>query len=107
MLREGEYVCTSQEMDNLSESWTKYWIKDYYCTRWQWTYKQYMELNWEIYDKNVQTLPITEQRYVVKLLTQWLPVGHNLQKYGGLKQNCPYCNEYKTVYHVYHFFKSG
>ena len=30
-----------------------------------------------------------------------MPVGHNIQKHGGLKQNCPYCDQYETVYHVY------
>ena len=45
MLQEGDYHYTSQEMEVLEESWTKYWIIDYYCKRWQWTHKQTHEQN--------------------------------------------------------------
>ena len=39
MLRQGEYLYTSKEMEQLQVGWTQYWIQHYYCTRWKWTHK--------------------------------------------------------------------
>ena len=38
---------------------------------------------------------------MTKLLTRWLPVGHNLNKYSKVHHSCPYCDQTETVYHLF------
>ena len=42
-----------------------------------------------------------EKRFVIKMLTKWIPVGHNLNKYSTTKHKCPFCEEDETVYHLF------
>ena len=56
MLRQGEYLYTSKEMEQLQDGWTQYWIQDYYCTRWKWTHKYHRALSWKNYQKIQQLL---------------------------------------------------
>jgi len=100
-LREGDVHCTSQEMTKLRNNWPTIQIQTYHTQRWQISTKQYQSMNWQAFEKTYRKISEPEKKFVVKLLSKWLPVGYNLNKYSSMKHNCPYCAQEETVYHLY------
>ena len=100
-LREGDVPCTSNEIPRLRNNWPEGQLKLYYVTRWNIPFRQYDTYNWKVFESTNKKLSESEKRYVVKLLTRWLPVGHNLNKYSTVTHACPFCHHNETVYHLF------
>ena len=100
-LREGEIHCTGNEMTKLRNKWASVQLQTYYSKRWQIQISQYQDLNWDAFAKVNKTLLEHEHRFVIKMLTRWIPVGHQLNKYTSMKHTCPFCAKEEDAYHIY------
>jgi len=76
-------------------------VQLYYADRWNITLQHYHTLNWEAFAYTNNKLSEREKRFVTKMLTKWLPVGYNLNKFSPLKHKCPFCAEEETVFHLF------
>jgi len=79
-LRDFNGVITSQEKQVLETNWTTYELETYYIQRWQTTATTITQFDWNIYTKNYDRARPTQQTYILKMMTGWLPVFHHLNK---------------------------
>ena len=100
-IREGNIHCTGQELHRLCTNWPMIQIQTYYADKWHITVKQCQEYNWQSFASINKKLSEHEKRFVTKLLTKWLPVGHNLNKYTTVHHTCPFCHDIESVYHLF------
>ena len=100
-LRDMEGEITSQEKQIINTNWNTYLIEEYYATRWRIPAAQLQMYDWHIYGKLYEQANPTIQKYMVKMLTGWLPVYHQTNKMTTNKKNCPLCQNNETLSHLF------
>ena len=91
----------SKEKQTIETNWNTYNIEQYYIRRWKTTMNILSTLDWTTYNTTYLKLLPPQQTYVIKLMTGWLPVFHNLNKMTPTPRLCPLCQNNKTIPHIY------
>ena len=92
---------TSQEKYYLETLWTTYNIETYYADRWAIPLQQIATFDWHNYSKIYTHLRPSLQVYIIKLLTGWLPVTHNINKMTTSQSTCHSCDKDETIAHLF------
>ena len=92
---------TSQEKQVLDTQRASHIIEQYYCQRWNVSMEYLSTLNWEVYTKVYRQSAPNIQRYIIKLMTGWLPVHHHMNKMLQEKRTCPLCSKDETIAHLF------
>ena len=100
-IRDNDGDITSNEKLMLETLWPTYRIEQYYLSRWQITPSDLQQMAWGTYEKNYQKAIPTIQKYIIKLITGWLPVHHHLNKITPAKNKCYLCQSEETIAHIY------
>ena len=76
-------------------------MKDYLKERHEWTETELNQINWKALGDAKRRQPRQQSQRTSKLLNGWLPVGHNLMKYGK-EGVCPSCGaDDETILHLF------
>ena len=94
-------MVTSQEKQLLETNWTTYEVENYYIHRWQTNASTLRLFDWEIYKKNYEKSRPSQQNYIIKMMTGWLPVYHHLNKMENTTRKCSLCNNSETIAHLF------
>ena len=78
-----------------------YQLEHYYANRWAITTNQLQNYDWQTYGKIHANMPASTQKYMVKLMTGWLPVYHHTNKMTAAQQLCPLCQNDETIAHLF------
>ena len=100
LLSSGE-IQTSKELWTCRWKWSDFRIQKYHCARLGISSKTLHRINWEAFRIARKRLTTTEQAFATKLMTRWLPTGHQVQKYGGQLTACHRCGDNETVDHLF------
>ena len=73
-IRDEYGATTSNKKDILANQWVAYQSERYYITRWNITTKQLSLYDWNTYKKNYEHSHPTIQKFIIKMMTGWLPV---------------------------------
>ena len=92
---------TGTEQQILMSNWTTYHLEQYYAHRWETTIQQLQNYDWQTYVTIHANMPVSIQKYMVKLMTGWLPVYHHTNKMMTAKQLCPLCQNEETIAHLF------
>ena len=100
-LHDSAGAITSTEKQILETVWPTSQIELYYMKCWQSTYSQLTQLDWQLYKNIYDNARSSLQVYIIKVLTGWLPVRHNINKMTNVKLTCPLCSADETIAHLY------
>ena len=97
----GNAIQTGQEQRTCRWKWSDFSIQDYHRSRLNVSSNTLHRINWEAFRKARKRLTMPERAFATKMMTRWLPTGHQLQKYGGQVTACHRCGEDETVDHLF------
>ena len=97
----GNAIQTSQEQWTCRWKWSDLRIQNYHCRRLNVSSQTLHRINWEAFRKARKRLTSAERAFATKMMTRWLPTGHQIQKYGGQVTACHKCGEDETVDHLF------
>jgi len=92
---------TGNEKTILETNWPSYSLENYYMNRWQITHTELQENDWSTYEKLYKKSSPQLQKFMVKLLTGWLPVYHHVNKTTMEQTMCPWCKNDETIPHMF------
>jgi len=72
----NEGAITSKEKHLLETNWSTYRIEQYYMDRWEITAQTLQQYDWENYSTVYQQSNFTTKKFMIKVMTGWLPVYH-------------------------------
>ena len=91
----------SKEKVLMEHQSTTYTVENYYCRQWQYSAQKLASFDWHTYSKNYDNAASNVQTYIIKVMTGWLPVYHNLNKMLTIKKLCPLCHKDETIGHIF------
>ena len=100
-LQDRNGVITSQEKIALETTLPSYEVETYYKEKWNTTLAILQLFDWQIYQKNYDKSSPKHQIFIIKMMTGWLPVYHQLNKMATTKLKCPKCNQEETIPHLF------
>ena len=92
---------TSSKKVILETHWSTYLLENYYLKRWEIPLSEFKQLDWKSYEINYKKASPTLQKYIIKLLTGWLPVLHQVNKMTAAPTYCPHCDNDETIAHIF------
>ena len=100
-LTNADGAITNHEKHIMETTWPTKTIENYYMQRWDCSNQYLTTLDWITYDALFQALRPSLQKFLIKILTGWLPVRHHLNKMLSTKQTCPLCPKDETLAHLF------
>ena len=100
-LQDSDGEITSNEKATLENNWTTYRIERYYAKRWNCTMEHLSEFDWQTYAATYRRASATLQKYMIKMMTGWLPVYHHNNKMTKVQQLCFRCQNDETIAHLF------
>jgi hypothetical protein len=91
----------SNEQIKLRWKWSELTLQTYYMHRFKLNAHQLHNINWAGIQLARQTMSQPEVKFIIKRTTDWLPVGHNMEKQKHIITNCHRCNGHETFEHLY------
>ena len=63
--------------------------------------KEITALDWNVYHINYKKVTEAQKKFMIKVLTGWLPVYHHLNKMTQEQRLCPLCQQEETISHLF------
>ena len=92
---------TGNEKYVISNHRATYHTEHYYSLRWKITMEQLAQYNWNIYTKNYEKSSSAQKKFIIKLMTGWLPVHHQVNKMMDKPIPCQFCQQDETIEHMF------
>jgi hypothetical protein len=100
LLNQGNII-SSKEHDLLRWKWPELTLQRYYINKFKIRAKHLQNINWAGMSMARNKFSSSENRFCIKLTTDWLPVGENMKKQDKIITQCHRCNEAETIHHLF------
>ena len=100
-LQDVEGDITGNEKYILAKQRATYRTEQYYHIRWNQSMDQLAQLNWKVYTKNYERSLLAPKKFVIKMMTGWLPVNHQVNKMLNTPISCHLCHQEETIPHLF------
>ena len=94
---------TGKEKQVIANQRAIYHTEKYYSLRRNITIEELAQLNWNIYTKNYEKSSIVQKKFIIKMMTGWLPVNHQVNKMLDTPISCYLCQQEETIAHMFRF----